>query len=127
MPYTVQDYHNHAKFIPRFFKGLRTQPVENFQRYEIRDVHESDPANAVAAVWIWTLREGYPVGHICFVDSAGGRFKEESTHEEIAERFDSWLADVRARKEEFEAFMEGIATNYRPLSVSELHELARPE
>ena len=130
MPYTLQDYHNYSKFMPQFFKNLVTLPGEIFQKYVISDIlDEQDvPNNAVAAVWIWTRREDYPhVGRRCFMDSCGHRFKEAETPVEIAQRLDQWLADVRYRKEEFEAFMEGVAIEYRPLSISQIHHMARPE
>lgn len=130
MSYTLQDYHNYAKYIPHFFKGLTLN--ETFQEYEIRDILDEkdvpENSDAVAAVWIWTLRAENPsIGRRCFMNSQGHRVKHGTIPIEVGQCLDSWLADVRARKEEFEAFMKGVAMNYTPLSLSELHRMARPE
>ena len=131
MAYTLQDCHNYAKFIPHFFKNI-VALNETFQEYEIRDILDEhgvpEDANAVAAVWIWTHRADNPsIGRRCFVNSRGHRVKHGPIPTEIGECLDKWLVDVRARKEEFEAFMQGVATNYTPLTLSELHRMARPQ
>ena len=129
MSYTLQDCHNYAKYIPHFFKGLTLN--ETFQEYEIRDILDEngvpENTNVVAAVWIWTRRAENPsIGRRCFVNSHGHRVKHGPIPTEIGECLDKWLADVRTRKEEFEAFMKGVATNYTPLSLSELHQMRLP-
>jgi len=133
MPYTLQDYHNYSKYIPSFFKNL-TSVSEIFQQYEIRDILDEDnipdiaSATAVGSVWIWSHREKYPsIGRRCFLNSQAHRIVDEKIPTEIGERVDRWLQDVRVRKEEFEAFMRSVATNYTPLSVAEIHRMARTE
>jgi hypothetical protein len=122
MSYTVQDYRNYARFIPSFFKGLGSSG-ETFHAYEILDVNpsESVPENAVAAVIIWTRHLSMQYGytdkrHVYYVDSSGHGINPI----EFKTPFDNWLRDVRERKEEFDAFMQNVAVNYLPMTVSEI-------
>ena len=126
MPYTLQDYHNYSKFLPSFFKKYKTLHGEGIWKHEIRDIlYEEDvPDDAVAGVRIWTRDP--EVSYLCFINSSGLRM-EQHTPTQITACLDMWLADVRSRKEEFEAFMQGIAMDYVPLSIPELDRLARPE
>jgi hypothetical protein len=123
MSYTLQDYYNYSKFLPNFFKDY-SACGETFEKHEIRDIHREPGISeyAVAAVRIWT---GNPeVVYLYSMNSSGFRI-EENNPIKLTECFDRWLEDVRLRKEEFEAFMQGVAMNYTPLSIPELDHLAR--
>jgi hypothetical protein len=126
MPPVLQDYHNYSKFLPTFFKAYSSVCGEVFWKHEIRDIiYEKEvPDYAVAAVRVWT-REPETM-YVCFMNSSGFRI-DQNNPIEITNCVDMWLVDVRSRKEEFDAFMQGVAINYSPLSVTDLDRLARPQ
>jgi len=122
---SLQDYHNYSKFLPTFFKG-QSVCGGGFWKHEVRDIlYEKDvPDYAVAAVRVW-VRESETM-YVYFMNSSGFRINNNNPIE-VTDCVDMWLADVRSRKEEFEAFMQGVAMDYTPLSITDLHHLARPE